>query len=131
VNTAFDVSNTQKDSAPHAVWFRPPEDRRRWGVWRLNVPTLELIYEEDRYHYAIDLERCTTSAALLDWIFQIEGKDWGPKVLCDLIRAFDDIFDPQRNLCSGCLCGGMGKQINATAYLRERYKKRRTQKGTQ
>jgi hypothetical protein len=136
MHTLFDNTNDLKDSTSPDDWrslfhtheelaaaLADSEDRRRWGIWRLETSTWELVNEET--HYRIDLERCTTSAALLDWIFQINGKGWGPKAMADLIDAFDDIFYPQENLCSGCLCGGVGKQIDATAYLRARYKKRR------
>ena len=142
MDDTFDVASAKKDSALPDDWrklFHTPEetvsaldeeDARQWGGWRLQTSNWVLIYEETRNQrrvpiYEIDLERCTTSAALLDWIFQINGKGWGPKAMADLIDAFDDIFYPQKNLCSACNYGGIGKQIDATAYLRARYKKRR------
>ncbi len=83
---------------------------RQWGDWQLDTERLTLDYKPDGvWRYEIDLERVRDSASLLDWIFQIAGKSWAtPKVTRDLLRALDDIFEPQANLCSV----GMGKKIS-------------------
>lgn len=76
-------------------------DIGRWGAWRLNRRSLELTIDRDGFQYEIDLERITTSAQMLDWIYQLRGKMWMRSVdIADLVAAFDDIFNPQANLCS-------------------------------
>ena len=51
--------------------------------------------------YEIDLETCTTSAEMLDWIFQIRNKTWGGDAVADLVWAFEVLLHPQASLCSG------------------------------
>jgi len=52
------------------------------------------------YEYYIPLDRCRTSAEVLDWIFQISHKTWcTPETLADLIEAFRVVVDPQARLC--------------------------------
>ena len=110
---------------------------RKWGDWTLDTERLCLDFEAhpvmrgegpDQYlayigHYEIDLERVRDSAAALDWIFQILGKNWATqRVMKDLLNAIDDIIHPQANLCSGaCGSGGGGKVIkDPSAFLRGR-----------
>jgi hypothetical protein len=100
--------------------------RRTWGRWLLCTDTLELVYEErpGRAKYFIDLERMNTSAAMLDWIFQLCRKRWvTPTDAGNLVRALQDIFNPQARLCSlACTTGHkVGQTIDASAYLRARY----------
>lgn len=91
-----------------------------WGKWRLDRKERILAYwdEEDHREYGVALERITSSAGMLDWIFQLAGKRWmNPSDLFDLIRAFDAIFYPQANLCSG----GVDKKLPAAQYLTKRF----------
>jgi hypothetical protein len=38
---------------------------------------------------------------LLDWIFQVQGKNWGDaQTIYDLLNAFEDTLHPQQNYCS-------------------------------
>ncbi|MHB8501414.1 MAG: hypothetical protein ACYDHE_10785 [Candidatus Acidiferrales bacterium] len=68
--------------------------------------------------YEIDIERIHRSSKMLDWIFQVNGKTWATaRVMKDLLNAFDSIFHPQRNLCSG---GGDKIISNANAFIRRR-----------
>ena len=70
----------------------------QWGDWSFDPEYLTLDHESG---YQIDLEEIDSSAAILDWIFQVRGKSWGDKqTLYDLINAFRDILDPQANYCS-------------------------------
>jgi hypothetical protein len=68
--------------------------------------------------YEIDIEEIRQSSGMLDWIFQVGGKTWATaRVTKDLINAFDSIFHPQQNLCSG----GDDKVIqNPKAFLKRR-----------
>ena len=51
--------------------------------------------------YRVDLERCQTSAQVLDWIMQVAGKAWAnDHVIADMVRAIDKYANPQRNMCS-------------------------------
>jgi hypothetical protein len=73
--------------------------------------------------YEVDVERIRCSSGMLDWIFQINGKSWADaRVVKDLVNAFDDIFHPQANLCSGGCSGGIGNMTikNPTAFLKKR-----------
>jgi hypothetical protein len=70
----------------------------QWGDWVLNPQNLTLTYINEEYE--IDLEEIHSSAAILDWIFQIVGKNYGVKAAYDLLRAFEDILKPQQNYCS-------------------------------
>jgi hypothetical protein len=72
----------------------------QWGDWVLNPQNLTLTYMDNGYEYEIDLEEIHSSAAILDWIFQVVGKSYGFKATYDLLRAFDDILKPQQCYCS-------------------------------
>ena len=77
--------------------------RRSWHLWRLQG--VSLVYEctDPRYfgRYEIDLREITSSAKMLDLIFQIAaGKVWATnECVAGLIAALNEIFDPQANLC--------------------------------
>ncbi len=83
--------------------------RTSWGDWTYK-PNATLDYRGGRYE--IDLEDCTTSAAVLDWLCQVACKNWGPPALGHLVEAFNDTLRPQSSLCSCCLTGGRGKRID-------------------
>src|SRR5271170_2712748 len=53
-----------------------PEDGDCWGPWRYVESNLTLVYapRDSHWRYEVDLERCTTSAQVLDWIFQLRTK---------------------------------------------------------
>ncbi len=75
--------------------------RRQWGRWKLDTETLELAFEErrGRFLYFIDLERMSSSAAMLDWIIQVHKKNWCTiEDTGHLVAALQDIFDPQSHL---------------------------------
>ena len=70
-----------------------------WGPWRLDPQWYVLVRDDPRYE--IDLEKCTSSAHVLDWIMQINGKTWGDHAtIAGLVHAFDDLLHPQSTLCS-------------------------------
>ena len=70
-----------------------------WGPWVLWRESLELVHEGE--DYAVDLEWCRTSAEVLDWIAQIDGKAWGtPEVVGHLAAALCALLSPQATLCS-------------------------------
>ncbi len=70
-----------------------------FGPWRFDPDDLLLIHKQGSY--IIPLERITSSACLLDWIFQIQKKPWAnPVTIISLLIAFRCILDPQKNYCS-------------------------------
>jgi hypothetical protein len=73
--------------------------RNEWGGWRLEK---DLVGKYFLYldSYPIDLEEINSCAAMLDWIFQLNKHSYSKESVKDLVRAFDDIFDPQANCCS-------------------------------
>lgn len=87
----------------------PTTPRPSWGPWKLD-PSARVLYVDDPcpYRYEVHLDRCTTSAEVLDWICQVAGKTWAnDATLAGLVRALDDVLAPQANLCSG----GRSKRI--------------------
>lgn len=100
---------------------RVRQHRRQWGRWRLDTATLELLLEEQpgRCTYPVDLEGFTSSAPMLDMIFQVAKKTWATaEDVGDLIGALQNIFDPQARLCGS----GRDRKLDATAHLRARYR---------
>ncbi|MEA5566898.1 hypothetical protein [Anabaena sp. UHCC 0399] len=70
-----------------------------WGDWVFNSENLTLNNEAQGYE--IDLEEIYSSAEILDWIYQVFGRNWGnSKTIYDLLCAFNEIVDPQANYCS-------------------------------
>jgi hypothetical protein len=120
--------------------YAPPRlfHGRQWGEWTFDSERLCLVFQAAPVSrggvrgvapyvgyfgkYEIDLERIHDSAAMLDWIFQIQGKTWASaRVTKDLLNAFDSIFNPQANLCSGaCGSGRGGKTISSPDFLNSR-----------
>lgn len=81
--------------------------QRSWGPYIVFDPDrLVLVFDVDGYDYEVDIEECTTSAEMLDWIFQINGKQWlktekeNAELIGRLVQAFDDLLNPQATLCS-------------------------------
>ena len=71
---------------------------KNYGPWKFNSKNLTLTHENG---YEIDVESWTTSAEVLDWIFQIHSKTWNnADTMQGLILAIEEIIDPQANLCS-------------------------------
>lgn len=86
----------------------------RWGRWELDAGRLVLTFSKQHHSYEVDLERCCTPAQMLDWIFQVRPKGWcSIEDIADLIDAFNDLLDPQKNLCSG----GLAKRIPSVRKL--------------
>jgi hypothetical protein len=94
----------------------PPKHGETWGPWRLDATALTLTYEGEEGSYELDLEDLTTSAMMLDWIFQVQKKAWcSAEDIKYLLEALDVLIDPQATLCSW----GEEKTLNATAHLKK------------
>jgi hypothetical protein len=67
----------------------------RWGPWRLEAKTLELVFE-GRGSYRIDLATIVDAPNMVDWIFHMKEKEaWVTNdVMGHLLDAFRDLFDP-------------------------------------
>ena len=58
------------------------------------------LYHKDHPSYLIDLERCTTSSEVLDWIAQLATKQWVSTTdLGMFVRMLDSILHFQSRLC--------------------------------
>jgi hypothetical protein len=68
-------------------------------TWNYNPRTLTLRLNQ-RPWYEIDLERCRTSAEVLDWIAQVAGKTWATdEILGALVRRLNELLYLQELLC--------------------------------
>lgn len=93
--------------------IRSIDDFAQEGITKDN----EWVYRKNRTiehrkrKYYVDLDRCESSAAVLDWIFQIFAKRWcTPKTLHDLMLHLRERVNPQATLCSwGMSKGTEGK----------------------
>ncbi len=89
--------------------------RGGWGPWRLDRTQRTLWTRAGGYRYDVDLDSCTNSAQVLDWICQIAAKTWGRTearhnaITAGLVNALADVLHPQANLCSF----GFGRRLGA------------------
>jgi hypothetical protein len=92
----------------------PYRHGQQWGRWTLDTQRLALTHTE--LYYPIDLGGCTSSARVLDWIFQIARKPWcTSEDIHYLLDAFDALLRPQAHLCSM----GIDHTFDAARFLRE------------
>ena len=76
--------------------------------------TLNLI---EHPGYQIDLDRCNSSAQVLDWIVQVSKKNWATdEVVGSLVKELDQALHIQGNLCP---CG-TDKPFDAKMWLESR-----------
>jgi len=74
------------------------------NIWHYDAEALALNYynEDGNFYVGIDLERCRTTAEVLDWIIQaVVGMRSTDAVVGGLVRALNDLLRPQSTLCSG------------------------------
>lgn len=81
------------------------EYRDAFKNWEYNPGNLTLVYKPVKnqrgYAYEIDLEKCNTSAQVLDNIIQVSGKTWMPvEDVGRLVRCLYYLLNPQATLCS-------------------------------
>jgi hypothetical protein len=78
-----------------------PTTEDAWNGWRLNGLVLEYQAYPATW-YSLDLYDVITSAVMLDKIMQVSRKLWATDAcVAGLVRALNDILQPQANLCSG------------------------------
>lgn len=77
-----------------------------WGGWYLDVFiddwSLRLNFPHSGHlRYEIELERCCTSAEVLDHVMQVANKRWATdEIVAGLVRALNEVLHPQAKLCS-------------------------------
>jgi hypothetical protein len=90
-----------------------------WGRWTLNTTNacLETTIAPDTGAISqVPLDELNTSAATLDWIFQVQEKTWAtPEDQGHLIDAIVEIFG------RGVAGGGMDNPIDTKKILADRY----------
>lgn len=70
------------------------------GPWKFD-PGLLVITHAAQPGYQVDVESMSTSAEVLDWIFQLHGKPWvQPADMASFLRLLRVVLDPQATLCS-------------------------------
>ena len=71
-----------------------------FGNWKVVASNLTLKHKVE--YWEIDLERCNTTAQILDWIFHMRNKShWRDQDTLDLLEAFSAILEPMSNFCHG------------------------------
>ena len=70
--------------------------RPDWSGWRYDAADLKLRFHVSQVKsHEIELNRGSTSAAILDSLFKLENKTWAtPKVLDGAARALKDLLNP-------------------------------------
>ena len=96
-------------------------NERRWGAWRYNPDNLTLEIDSKvsgGNPYYVDLERCSTSSQVLDWLCQLRGKKWcSEEQVGYLLSAIDDLAEGlQSKMCAGA-CAGIGKKGGKETYF--------------
>ena len=89
-----------------------PRDRGWWGGWtrsgaRLVKPGVPL--------YEFDLSSATSASAVLDRVLWFSKRAHDDATVAGVLRAIDDLLDPQANLCSW----GRDKRLTKSQLLRE------------
>lgn len=91
-------------------------DGQTWGDWKYDKSRLVLELDRpDRYGgrdwYEVDLERCDSGAAILDWVLQVAAKAWASEEdIGYLIRALESTVGPG---LQGLVCpGGVNEEIS-------------------
>jgi len=86
-----------------ASWVRFSVPFRPTFRWVLDAERLVLVLGDPvtgGWAYEVDLERCATSAQVLNWIAQVATKQWASdEILAGLVRAINDVLKLQANLC--------------------------------
>jgi hypothetical protein len=93
-----------------------PADGDWWGTWRYDAKRLVLeYYNKSGYSvYEVDLEQCSSSSQVLDWICQLNEKRWcGYLGVGQFIKALNDLIDLRHIAHLG------DKSFDAGMYLRK------------
>ena len=73
-----------------------------------------ILLEDNFARYSIDLRKVTSSACMLDIVFDVSSKHWASSQLVgELIQQLRELFDPQITLCGG----GKDRKLDPVDYL--------------
>jgi hypothetical protein len=101
-----------------SVEIPPPRHGDRWGPWVYQARSRALIHED--VGYPIELDDCTSCAALLDVVFHVSLKAWmSREAIGHLVQALQDLLEPMANLCS---CGIDHGPFDAKRWLKARHR---------
>jgi hypothetical protein len=89
--------------------------RVSWGPWRYE-PRIRTLTTTQPYPYEIDLDTCTDSAHVLDWIAQVAGKNWKAEIVGDLAIALNELLRLQATMCGA----GRNRTLDVRACLSRR-----------
>lgn len=80
----------------------PPKPPNKF--WRYNKSNNTIVHIENIYN--IDLDSCTNAKDLLDYLLQINEKNWcSPQCLKDLVSIFEDVcYEKYKNNLQGMYC---------------------------
>lgn len=68
--------------------------------WVFNEKDLTLEHPASGYY--VDLDRCDSTAEVLDWIVQVASKPWAtPRTVGALVKELDALLGLQESYCSG------------------------------
>jgi len=78
------------------------QNQVHWGSWCYKPEALVLVCDAaEAKGYEVDLERCTTSAEMLDWICQVAEKAWAtPDTVGNLAMALNELLRPLATVCA-------------------------------
>ena len=106
LSTILTVRQTMKPDEVRDAAIKTLYEKRPTG-WRYGPYHLE-YYRDGKREYEIDLLQCDNGNAILDWMFQVLGKDWcDAECFYGLAKAIGVLLSPQSNFVGGCL-GGSG-----------------------
>ena len=83
--------NFMKIWKEHEEWLSGPYPTSGMVAWNKKNNTIE-IHKIMGGPYEINLDRCTTKAEVLNWIFHIMGKNWAKDIIYDLLYMFRNIL---------------------------------------
>lgn len=103
------------DKDDYEEWRDTVVDGRRWGEWTLRLCRgFLLLVHDSKYEVDLgeirdcirdDVDTGRACASALDWIVQIAHKSWATNdTIGDLVRAMDDVFQPQFYVCGWGKC---------------------------
>ncbi len=88
----------EREARSRISWRGPLVRVLNWTFDRQRLVITHAFMES----YEVDVEQMSTSAEMLDWIFQLQGKTWvTEKDMGALIFMLRHIVHPQEHLCSG------------------------------
>jgi hypothetical protein len=75
-----------KYDAEDKAWRRQKRSRIGNAVWNKKDRCIELFDDAGRFMYDIDLDRCKSAEAVLNWILHVHQKTWmTPQMMKDML----------------------------------------------